>query len=129
MSFLLLFVKNKNETKIIYKALTICVWCLLFKKYKVQQSEDDAGIQYMFFSGPVFADETQYQTVPIQYPQVMGKSIRMAKVRELFGLDKNNSIGEEKAECTSRLKQGIHFLLFVGMQIFSHLQQRRAHHA
>lgn len=129
MSFFLLFVKNKNETKIIYKALIICIWCPLFMKYKVQQSEDDAGIQYVVSSGPVFADEIQHQTVPIQYPQVMGESIRKVKVRELIGLDKNSSIGEEKAECASRVKQGIHFLLSIGMQMFSYLQQRRAHQA
>jgi len=55
-----------------------------------------------------------------------GETIRRVKVRKLVGWDKGSLIGKAKAMCTSKAKQGIHSLLPVSTQVFSHLQESRA---
>ena len=56
----------------------------------------------------------------------MGERIGRVKVRKLMGWDKDSLIGKAKATHTSKAKQGIHSLLPVGRQVFSHLQESRA---
>jgi len=55
----------------------------------------------------------------------MGERIGRLKVRKLVGGDKDSLIGKAKAMCTSKAVQGIHSLLSIGRQMFSHLQESR----
>lgn len=55
----------------------------------------------------------------------MGDRIRV-EVRKLVGWYKDSSIGKARAVHTSKVKQGIHSLLPIHSQVFSHLQQSRA---
>jgi len=56
----------------------------------------------------------------------MRETIRRVKVRKVVGWDKNNLIGKAKAVHTSKVKPGIHSLLFISRQVFSHGQESRA---
>ena len=49
-----------------------------------------------------------------------------AKARKLMGWDKDSLIGKAKAKHASKANQGIHSLLPISRQVFSHLQQSRA---
>jgi len=56
----------------------------------------------------------------------MEQRIRRVKVRKLMGCNKGSVIGKGKATHTSKAKQGIHSLLPISRQVFSHLQESRA---
>jgi len=56
----------------------------------------------------------------------MGERIGRAKVRQLVGRDKDSLISKAKAVHASKAKSGIHSLLPIGRQVFSHLQESRA---
>jgi len=45
---------------------------------------------------------------------------------KLLGSDKDNSISKAKVPCISKAKEGIHSLLPISRQVFSHLQESRA---
>jgi len=56
----------------------------------------------------------------------MGERIRRIKVRKLVGSDKDSLISKAKDAHACKAKQGIHSLLPVSRQGFSHLQESRA---
>ena len=56
----------------------------------------------------------------------MGERIRRVKVRKLVGWENDSFIGKAKAAHTSKANQGIHSLLPIGRQVFSHLQESKA---
>ena len=55
----------------------------------------------------------------------IGERIRRVKFRKLVGWNKDNSTGKAKAVCASKAKQGIHSLVLISGQVFSHLQESR----
>lgn len=52
-------------------------------------------------------------------------SFKKVEVRKLVDSDKDALIHKGKAACTSQAKQGIHSLLPIVMQMFSHFQESR----
>ena len=53
--------------------------------------------------------------------------IRMIKVQELLGWNKDRLLGEANATHSHKEEPGIHLLLPISRQIFSHLQESRDH--
>ena len=58
-----------------------------------------------------------------------GERVGRIKVWKIIGWDKNSLIGKVKVVHTSKAKQGIHSLLPIGRQVFSHLRKAGLHHA
>ena len=69
----------------------------------------------------------KHQTVTrLLPPGGMGERIRRVKVGKLVSWDTDILTGKAKAVCASKAKQGIHSLLPIDGQVFSHLQESRA---
>jgi len=64
---------------------------------------------------------------PLAHPHPVGwgERIRRVKVRKCVGRDEGNLVGKVKTVCTGKAKQGIHSLLPISRQVFSHFQESR----
>lgn len=73
-----------------------------------------------------FGQQPNTQQAPLSLPSPMGWEENRRKARRQIGGGNDNLIGKAKGVCAGKAKRGIHSLLPIGKQIFSHFLEKRA---